>query len=124
MRGIAGWSFTDKEGSNHMRKPRDYDAELQALNDKAKQLRSRKQTQLGELVIATGADALGTEVLAGVLLAAIGNDDPSRKEAWRKRGAAFFQGNANARRSAGKDTGGTQAIDPGAQPAAGTPGTA
>jgi DNA-binding protein H-NS len=107
-----------------MRKPRDYDAELQALNDKAKQLRSRKQTQLGELVIATGADALGTELLAGVLLAAISNDDLSRKEAWRKRGAAFFQGTTNAHRSAGKDAGGTQAIDPGAQPAAGTPGTA
>jgi len=107
-----------------VRKPRDYDAELQALNDKAKQLRSRKQTQLGELVIATGADALGTEVLAGVLLAAIGNDDPSRKEAWRKRGDAFFQGATNTRRSAGKDTGGTQTIDPGAQPATGTAGTA
>jgi hypothetical protein len=107
-----------------MCKPRDYDAELQALNDKAKQLKTRKQTQLGELVIATGADALGTEVLAGVLLAAIGNDDPSRKEAWRKRGAAFFQGATNARRSAGKNTGGTQAIDPGTKPAAGTPGSA
>lgn len=107
-----------------MRKPRDYDAELQALNDKAKQLKTRKQTQLGELVIAIGADALGTEILAGVLLAAIGNDDPSRKDAWRKRGAAFFQGNTNARRSAGQDTGGTQAIDPVAQPAIGAPGTA
>ncbi|MDM7928851.1 conjugal transfer protein TraD [Blastomonas fulva] len=107
-----------------MRKPRDYDAELQALNNKAKQLRTRKQTQLGELVIATGADALGTEVLAGVLLAAIGNDDPSRKEAWRKRGAAFFQGNTNASRPAGQDTGVAQAIDPGTQPAAGAPGAA
>jgi hypothetical protein len=107
-----------------MRKPRDYDAELQALNDKAKQLKTRKQTQLGELVIATGADALGTEVLAGVLLAAIGTDDLSRKEAWRKRGAAFFQGSASTRRSAGKDTRGAQAVDPGAQPSAGTPGTA
>ncbi|MGQ3230333.1 MAG: conjugal transfer protein TraD [Blastomonas fulva] len=107
-----------------MRKPRDYDAELQALNDKAKQLKTRKQTQLGELVIATGADALGTEVLAGVLLAAISNDDPSRKEAWRKRGAAFFQGATSTRRSAGKDTGGAQAVDSGAQPASGTPRTA
>ncbi len=104
-----------------MRKPRDYDAELQALNDKAKQLKTRKQTQLGEVVIATGSDALGAEVLAGVLLAAISNDDLSRKEAWRKRGAAFFQGSTNARRSAGQDTGSTQTIDPGTQPAAGTP---
>ncbi|WP_211337880.1 conjugal transfer protein TraD [Blastomonas fulva] len=107
-----------------MRKPRDYDTELQALNDKAKQLRTRKQTQLGVLVIATGADALGLEILAGVLLAAISNNDPLRKEAWRNRGAAFFQGSTKARRSAGKDAGGTQAIDPNTQPAAGTAGTA
>ena len=41
-----------------MRKPRDYDAELKALEDKAKELKTRKVQQLGELVIATGADAL------------------------------------------------------------------
>jgi hypothetical protein len=74
-----------------MRRPRDFDAELQALSDKAKALKAARLIQLGELVIATGADALGTEVLAGALLAAIGNDDAARKEAWRRRGAAFFQ---------------------------------
>lgn len=74
-----------------MRRPRDFDAELQALSDKAKALKAARLTQLGELVIATGADGLGSEVLAGALLAAIGNDDAARKEAWRKRGAAFFQ---------------------------------
>ena len=74
-----------------MRRPRDFDAELQALSDRTKALKSARLTQLGELVIATGADALGTEVLAGALLAAIGNDDVARKEAWRKRGAMFFQ---------------------------------
>lgn len=74
-----------------MRKPRDFNAELQALSDRAKALKAARLTQLGELVIATGADALGTEVLAGALLAAIGNEDAARKEAWRKRGAAFFQ---------------------------------
>ena len=74
-----------------MRRPRDFDAELQALSDKAKALKAARLTQLGELVIATGADGLGTEVLAGALLAAIGNDDAARKEAWRKRGAVFFQ---------------------------------
>ena len=55
-----------------MRKPRDIDAELQALAKKAKDLKSRKVTQLGELVIATGAEALTTEVLVGALLAAQG----------------------------------------------------
>ncbi len=51
-----------------MRKPRDYDAELKALTDKARQLKTRKTSQLGELVKATGADALSAEVLAGALL--------------------------------------------------------
>ncbi|MFE3839639.1 conjugal transfer protein TraD, partial [Pseudogemmobacter sonorensis] len=41
-----------------MRKPRDYDAELKALEDKARELKARKVQQLGELVIATGADSL------------------------------------------------------------------
>lgn len=41
-----------------MRKPRDYDSELKALEDKAKELNNRKVQQLGELVIATGADAM------------------------------------------------------------------
>ena len=44
-----------------MRKPRNFDSELQALTDKAKQLKVRKVQQLGELVIATGADTLDIE---------------------------------------------------------------
>ena len=53
-----------------MRRPRDYDAELKALTDKARQRKARKQSQLGELVMATGADGLSAEELAGALLAA------------------------------------------------------
>ena len=34
-----------------MRKPRDFDAELKALGDKARDLKSRKVQQLGELVL-------------------------------------------------------------------------
>jgi DNA-binding protein H-NS len=41
-----------------MRKPRDFDAALKALEDKARGLKTRKVQQLGELVIATGADTL------------------------------------------------------------------
>lgn len=41
-----------------MRKVRDYDAELKALSDKVSTLKARKVQQLGELVTATGADAL------------------------------------------------------------------
>ena len=61
-----------------MRKPRDFDSELRALNDKAKQLRARKVDQLGELVIACGADALPIEQLAGALLASIEADARTR----------------------------------------------
>jgi hypothetical protein len=81
-----------------MRKPRDFDSELRALNDKAKQLRARKVGQLGELVIACSADALPIEQLAGALLAAIEADARTR-EGWRERGAAFF-------RKGGGDAGG------------------
>ncbi|HTU12646.1 MAG TPA: conjugal transfer protein TraD [Allosphingosinicella sp.] len=82
-----------------MRKPKDYDAELRALDERASELRTRKLGQLGELVIATGADVLDAEVLAGALLAAAESKDTAAKEAWRRRGAAFFP--RGARRTAG-----------------------
>ena len=82
-----------------MRKPRDYDAELKALDERAKQLRERRLAQFGELVTATGADALDVEMLAGALLAAAESKDNATKEAWRKRGAASFQ--RTARRASG-----------------------
>ena len=85
----------------NMRKPRDFDSELKALGDKAKLLKERKVLQLGELVIATGADALDPETLAGALLKTMEANDAPRREAWRKRGAEFFQGKSR------KGTGGT-----------------
>ncbi len=84
-----------------MRKPRDFDSELRALNEKTKQLRARKVQQLGELVIACGADALSIEQLAGALLVAI-EADTKVKEVWRQRGAAFFRKSGGA---AGSDQG-------------------
>lgn len=81
-----------------MRKPRDFDAELKALEDKAREIKTRKVQQLGDLVIATGADAFTAEELAGALLVLAETKDPGRKEAWGRRGAAFFQG--RPRRSA------------------------
>lgn len=80
-----------------MRKPRDFDSELKALADKAKQLKERRVQQLGELVIATGADATDAETLAGALLVIAETSEAQRKDAWRKRGAAFFQGKARKR---------------------------
>jgi hypothetical protein len=103
-----------------MRKPRDFDAELKALNAKAKQLRERKVHQLGELVIATGADELSIEQLTGLLLAGKESKDANVKESWRKRGAAFFQrewastGNGDRR-----DNGGAAQNVSGAQSASG-----
>jgi hypothetical protein len=75
-----------------MRKPRDFDAELKALGDKARDLKSRKVQQLGELVIATAADALTVDELAGALIVLTETKDPAKREAWARRGAAFFQG--------------------------------
>ena len=74
-----------------MRKPRDFDSELQALTEKAKRLKHCKVLQLGELVIATGADALDPETLTGALLGAVKAKDAKEREAWRVSGAAFFQ---------------------------------
>jgi type II secretory pathway component PulK len=77
-----------------MRKPRDFDSELKALADKAKQLKERRVQQLGGLVIATGADSSDAETLAGALLVIADTTDAGKMEAWRKRGAAFFQSKA------------------------------
>jgi len=75
-----------------MRKPRDLDAELKTLEDKARTLKAQKVRQLGELVIATGADNLDVETLAGGLLGLVETKDGARKVEWRKRGAGFFRG--------------------------------
>lgn len=75
-----------------MRKPRDFDSELKVLTDKAKALKERRVRQLGELVTATGADALDADLLAGALLHAVTMKDAATREGWRKAGAAFFLG--------------------------------
>lgn len=75
-----------------MRKARDYDAELKALGDKARALKAKKVQQLGELVAATGADALDIGTLAGALLHIVGEAQVvENREAWRSDGAAFFR---------------------------------
>lgn len=75
-----------------MRKPRDFDSELKALADKARQLKEHRVRQLGELVTATGADALDADLLAGALLHVVTMKDAATKEGWRSAGAAFFRG--------------------------------
>ena len=107
-----------------MRKPRDYDAELKALDDKVRQLKARKREQLGELVIATGADALPVAQLAGALLLAVESTDERAKEAQRVRGVAFFRAKSGARQGAHRDDSGpsTDVITP--RPAPAAPGAA
>jgi len=110
---------------NVMRKPRDFDGELKALGDKARDLKSRKIQQLGELVIATGADTLSADELAGALIVLAETKDAGKKEAWARRGAAFFQ--SRARRIAPKPDRNTEGAPPqsnGAQSATSRKGAA
>ncbi|MBB5707674.1 hypothetical protein FHR21_003041 [Sphingopyxis panaciterrulae] len=68
---------------------------MKALEAKAKTLKERRVRHLGELVIATGADALDADMLAGALLGAVAVKDTSVEEGWRKAGARFFQRGAS-----------------------------
>ena len=108
-----------------MRKPRDFDAELKALGDKARDLKSRKVQQLGELVIATGADTLTADELAGALIVLAETKEAGKREAWARRGAAFFQSRARRTATAAeRHTGGARAQPGGAQPSTGSKGAA
>jgi hypothetical protein len=107
-----------------MRKVRDYDAELKALGDKARSLKAKRIEQLGQLVTATGADALDAETLAGVLLDAIGSKDASAKEAWRSTGAAFFQRRGKKGGGGAPNDGSGAQAESGSDAASGSGGTA
>jgi hypothetical protein len=100
-----------------MRKPRDFDGKMKALQDKARELKTRKVQQLGELVIATGADALSVDELAGALIVLAETKEAGKREAWAKRGVAFFQ--SRSRRTAPtteRNPGGPPPQPSGAQP--------
>jgi hypothetical protein len=93
-----------------MRKPRDFDNALKTLTDKAKALQQTKRRQLGELIVATGADGLDIETLAGGLLAMVQTKDAAQKHLWKKQGEEFFRkatalegGNASHRESSQED---------------------
>jgi len=104
-----------------VRRPRDFNSELKALSEKADLLHARKLHQLGELVVATGADALPIEQLAGALSAAAEATDAT-KEAWGRRGARMFQkkrrspggGAGSGASGAPESAGGTLPLDGGA----------
>ncbi|RZT44888.1 conjugative transfer protein TraD [Sphingomonas sp. BK036] len=107
-----------------MRKVRDYDAELKALSVKARALKAKRVEQLGQLVAATGADALDAETLAGVLLDAVRSKDANAKEAWRATGVAFFQRRGRKSCGAAAIDGSGVATEPGGDAADGSSGTA
>ena len=99
------------------RKPRDYDAELQALMERAKKVKTQKTTQLGELVQVVGADTLPMEALAGALLAAVeqSKKTPEAVARWTERGQSFFQqGGKRGKKQAAGDAAGGAASDDGA----------
>lgn len=98
-----------------MRKPRDIDAELKTLEERTRELKARRVTQLGELVTATGADSLPLEALTGALLAAVeqAKDKPEALARWTERGNAFFRGNGKPG-TRGKNAGATGDATPGA----------
>jgi Conjugal transfer protein TraD len=78
-----------------------------------------------ELVIATGADAFSAEELAGALIVLAETTETGKREAWAKRGAAFFRG--RLRRSApatDRDAGRALAQSGRVQPAPGGTGAA
>ncbi len=81
------------------RTPKDIETELKALKDKAKALKTKKATQLGDLVYAAGASQLDPVVLAGALLAIVKEDNPQIVEGWRRHGQAFFQDRRKPRKA-------------------------
>lgn len=84
-----------------MRKPLDLHAELQALNDKAEQLKAEHRSQLLELLERTKADQLPAEVIAGLLLDGVAKTEAgdAAAEDWRRKGNAFFHKPPRHRRS-------------------------
>jgi Conjugal transfer protein TraD len=106
-----------------MRKPRNFDAELKAVEAKGRELKARKVRELGELVIATGADALAPEELAGALVVLAETTDPGKKEAWAKRGSAMFRRRSpRSSKPADRDTPGAQPQPSSVQPVSGRTG--
>lgn len=101
-----------------MRKVRDFDAELKALNDRAKLLKQRKVQQFGELIEATGADTLEPDLLAGALLAIVAETDKAIITKWSARGAQFFRETSRRpSRRAGSNGPSGKAAETGTEPA-------
>ena len=90
-----------------MRKPKDFDAQLKALAEKAKALKDNKLHRLGELVVATGADAMDIDALAGGLLAMAATTDLTQRAAWKKAGEEMFRKGARSTKAGATANGGS-----------------
>ena len=90
-----------------MRKPKDFDAQLKALAEKTKTLKDTKLHRLGELVAATGADAIDMETLAGGLLAMAATTDHTQRAVWKKAGEEMFQKGARSTKTGATANGGS-----------------
>ncbi len=79
-----------------MRKPVELNSQIKALREKTLALQERQKAQWGELVLATGADAMPLEALAGALLAAVkqAGEKPEAVARWAETGEAFFRGDS------------------------------
>ncbi len=74
-----------------MCEPHDYNSDMKALRERAQSLKMRKVQQLGDLVIATGADVLPVEQFDGALPDAVETRDAVVLKNWSGRGDAFFR---------------------------------
>ncbi|MDT8278496.1 conjugal transfer protein TraD [Roseomonas mucosa] len=75
-----------------MTKTHDISAELQALQDRARQLKARQKAEIGRAILATGAEQVfSPDELIGLVLAGLeqASANPAAREGWRRRGEAF-----------------------------------
>ena len=74
-----------------MRKVKDYDAEMKALEEKLRALKAERVLHYGQLVLATKADQLDDETLAGLLILGVSSKKADARDGWRDKGQTFFQ---------------------------------
>lgn len=80
-----------------MRKPRDFDAELKALDDRAKDSRRRRCNSWGNSSSPPGRTHSRRKNWGGALIVLAETKEAGKRQAWAKRGAAFFQGRTRPR---------------------------
>lgn len=88
-----------------MTKTHDISAELQALQDRARQLKARQKAEIGRAILATGAEQVfSPDELIGLVLAGLeqASANPAAREGWRRRGEAFRRKASGSGKPAGQ----------------------